>query len=227
MATLAEPLHDEPSRATLDELLLAYATGALPAAPALVVATHATLNPCARARLRRFEALGGALLEREAPAALAADAKAAVLARLDEAPPASQPPRSPAPPRGDGRLPAPLAGLLPAPLEALPWRRRMPGLKDWTLPALAGGKTRLMWVAGDTAIPRHTHRGLELTLVLRGSYHDGHARYGAGELQVADATVDHSPAVTGPDACLCLVVTDAPVRLTGRFGRLLNGLVRY
>jgi putative transcriptional regulator len=223
MATLAEPLRDGSSRATLDELLLAYATGALPEAPALLVATHATLNPAVRRRLRAFEAVGGELLEELEPVAMSGGAKADLLARLDEAPAAASTVRDSA----DARLPAPLAALLPNRLERLAWRRRLPGLKDWDLPALAGGKARLMWVAGRTAIPQHTHRGLELTLVLEGAYHDGAARYGAGDLQIADEAVDHRPLVTDPAACLCLVVTDAPVRLTGRIGRLFNRLVRY
>ena len=221
MATLAEPMRATAPRATLDELLLAYATGALAEAPALLVAAHATLNPAARRRLRAFEAVGGDLLAAQEPLAMSGDAKAQLLARLDE-------PAPPAPPRpAEARLPAPLAALLPGRLEDLPWRRRMPGLKDWDLPSLAGGKARLMWVAGHTAIPQHTHRGLELTLVLDGAYHDGAERYAAGDLQIADEAVDHRPAVTAAEPCLCLVVTDAPVRLTGRFGRLLNGLVRY
>jgi putative transcriptional regulator len=218
-----------PSLANSEELLLDYATGALPAAPSLVVATWLTLNPAARRQLGALEAIGGALLEESAPAPLAAGAKAALLARLDEAPGApATPAASPDPAAaGDRRLPAPLAALLPAPLERLAWRRRMPGLKDWDLPALAGGKARLMQVAGQTRIPRHTHRGLELTLVLRGAFEDGGQRFAAGDLQLSDPSVDHSPAVKARDACLCLVVTDAPVKLTGRFGRLLNGLVRY
>lgn len=211
-----------PSLANSEELLLDYATGSLPAAPSLVVATWLTLNPEARQRLGALEAIGGELLEESPSAPLAAGAKMALMARLDE-PQAAEPP----PATVDPRLPAPLAALLPAPLEALPWRRRMPGLKDWDLPALAGGKTRLMQVAGHTRIPRHTHNGLELTLVLRGAFEDGGRRFGAGDLQLSDPSVDHSPAVTAADACLCLVVTDAPVRLTGRLGRLLNRFVRY
>ncbi len=218
-----------PSLANSEELLLDYATGSLPVAPSLVVATWLTLNPAARRQLGALEAIGGALLEESRPASLAAGAKAALLARLDEPQDETLDEAQSAPPpvAGGRGLPAPLAALLPAPLEALPWRRRMPGLKDWDLPALAGGKARLMRVAGRTRIPHHTHNGLELTLVLDGAFEDGGRTYAAGDLQLADPSVDHSPAVTRREACLCLVVTDAPVRLTGRFGRLLNGLVRY
>jgi len=210
-----------PAHASQEELRLAFAAGALPAAPALVLATQMALDPACRREVAALESIGGLLLEDMAPAALAAGTRERVMAALD----------LPLPPlpgvAGDGRLPTPLAALLPAPLERLPWRRVTRSLKDWILPEMAGGRARLMWVAGGTAIPRHTHRGLELTLVLEGAYRDGERRFARGDLQLADDAVDHQPLVSEPAPCLCLVVTEAPVRLTGRIGRYLNRFVRY
>lgn len=207
-----------------DELRLAYAAGTLAEAPALVVATEAALNADCRREVAMFEAIGGQLLEEMPPAALSAGTRESVLAALNEpfdepAPPAVRPP--------PGGLPAPLARYLPAGLEALPWRRVTRGLKDWILPEMEGGRARLMWVSGGTAIPRHTHNGVEMTLVLEGCYRDGATLYSAGDLQLADGRIDHQPRVETAAPCLCLVVTDAPVRLTGRIGRLLNRFVRY
>ena len=48
-----------------------------------------------------------------------------------------------------------------------------------------------------------------------------------GRFASADAALDHQPTATGDKACLCLVVTDAPIRLTGKLGRLLNPLIKY
>ncbi len=49
-----------------EELLLDYATGALPEGPALAVSLHVALDPAARRTVERLPALGGALLEGEA-----------------------------------------------------------------------------------------------------------------------------------------------------------------
>ena len=48
-----------------DEILLSYAAGALPEAFGVVVASHISLCDDCRARMTGFDALGGAILERE------------------------------------------------------------------------------------------------------------------------------------------------------------------
>jgi putative transcriptional regulator len=42
----------------------------------------------------------------------------------------------------------------------------------------------------------------------------------------ADSQVDHRPVADEDEDCLCLTVTDAPLRLTGWLGRLLSPFVR-
>ena len=42
----------------------------------------------------------------------------------------------------------------------------------------------------------------------------------------ADSHVDHRPVADEDEDCLCLIVTDAPLRLTGWLGRLLNPFIR-
>ncbi len=69
----------------VDDLLIAHAAGKLPEPVGLAVATHLALNPAARARYRRYEAVGGALLDELEPAELAADAWERLEAQLDEA----------------------------------------------------------------------------------------------------------------------------------------------
>ncbi len=206
-----------------DDLLLAFAAGALPRAPSLVIAVQAAMRVDVRDELRDYEAVGGALLEDCAPASMSAGLRDKVLSALDEP---ALPPKADSP-TGDRRVPAPLWGYVGERLEALPWRWVMPGLKDYVFSAGDGGTTRLMWVQGGVKMPAHTHSGLELTLVLQGSYSDTSGRYQPGDLQLADASVDHRPVAERGDPCLCLVVTEAPVRLTGRLGRYLNRFVRY
>ncbi|MCE8470988.1 transcriptional regulator, partial [Rhodovulum sulfidophilum] len=66
-----------------DALLMSYAAGSLPEAFSLVVATHVSLCDECRARLAGFEAVGGAVLEAEEPAAaMAEDSLAATLRRI-------------------------------------------------------------------------------------------------------------------------------------------------
>ena len=88
-------------------------------------------------------------------------------------------------------------------------------------------RTRLMHIEPGRSVVQHSHRGLELTVLLQGAYGDCTGEFGRGDMQVADEEVDHKPVAFGSEDCLCLVVTDAPIRFTGPFGRLLNAFVRY
>jgi putative transcriptional regulator len=87
-------------------------------------------------------------------------------------------------------------------------------------------RTRLMRIKSGTAMPAHTHEGIELTLVLAGGFSDETGHFLRGDLAEADATIDHRPVADPGEDCLCLAVTDAPLRLTGPIGRLLNPFLR-
>jgi putative transcriptional regulator len=78
---------------------------------------------------------------------------------------------------------------------------------------------------GMTA-PRHTHGGHEYTLVLEGGFADGSEKFDRGDFALVDSTRHHEQ-VADPEGCLCLVVLDAPVRLTGLLGALVNPFLRY
>jgi putative transcriptional regulator len=210
---------------TVDDLLLAHAAGTLPEPVALIVATYLALNPAARARYRRYEAVGGVLLEAIEPAALASDAWARAEALLDTEP--QEPPHDHAMPAGDLTLPYPLRDYLPAPLGSLRWRS-YGAVAEIALPLdTPGYSTTLVRVRAGGQVPQHTHEGRELTLVLDGAFHDETGCYGRGDLVLADGSLNHRPTADPGQDCLCLTVTDAPRRLTGWIGRWLNPFIRF
>ncbi|QQS12271.1 MAG: cupin domain-containing protein [Rhodospirillales bacterium] len=203
------------------EMLLDYATGALPEGPALVVACHLSLAPESLELVADLEAVGGAMLAATPAAPMDDGALAAVLARLDDADEAAAP----------DAAPGPLAGLPPAVRAYVPegaaWSRVMPGVEEIALPLRDGRhNAALMRIGAGRAIPRHTHEGVEYTLVISGAFNDGERRYAAGDICVADASLDHRPAVDGVEACVCLAVSEASIVLTGPVGRWLNPLLR-
>lgn len=206
-----------------------YAVGRIDPGFGLAVATHLALNPLARAEVRRLEVLGGAMLEGAPVAAVADDALSGVLARLGavEQRPAAAVAR-PRPAERDELIPEPLARVLPRSVEKLAWRRVISGVEEYRIDMPAGeGKVSLLKIAPGRALPRHTHRGDELTLVLRGSYADAVGEFARGDMALLDDRVDHQPIAGSEDDCLCLVVTEAPLRLTGPFGRLLNPFIKF
>jgi len=219
------PAHHLP-----EELLLDHAAGSLPEALALVVATHLALCPACRAAAGDCEALGGALLGDLPAAALAEDALARTLARLD-AEEQEEPAAAGGAAVSESDIPQPLAGYLGGGLAALNWRRLTPGIAAAALrPAGAAADSafpaRLLRIAPGAAAPRHSHRGDEATLVLRGGFSDATGHYQRGDVQLADAGLDHRPRADGGQVCLCLVYSDAPLRLTGPLGRWLDPFIR-
>jgi len=208
------------------ELLVDYAAGALGEAESLVVATHLALCPDCRHEVERFEAVGGAMLQEIEPAALSAASRDAVMARLDDviaAPEVAAARRTPPEALAGLKLPQPLRSYLG---EAGPnWRRVIAGLAEHQL--LAGPhRAVLLRIDPSVAMPTHTHRGREHTLVLAGGFTDAAGHYLRGDFRSTDPSITHQPVADPGEPCICLAITTAPLRLTGRLARLLNPFLR-
>jgi len=219
-----------------EELLFDYAAGTLPEPLALFVASHLTFAPASRRTVREVEAVGGSMLTELEPASMSDDALERMLARLDEATESDSGGAGAVPIRG-GPTPGVAAGRAGEPggipdvlkryiqtddWASLPWVERSPNIREYKLMADRNGyKTRLMRLTGNTAVPEHTHEGSEYTLCLEGGFTDAGKEYWPGDVAVADGEVDHAP-VAVPEGCTCLIVTTAPLRMTGPVGRFLN-----
>jgi putative transcriptional regulator len=218
----AVPAEVRPTHHVTQELLVDYASGALAEAAAILVASHLVFCPVCRGELAEAEALGGALLGQAEPVAMAPQALDRVLARLDR----PEPPE-PAPIAGLPGLPRPLARHIGRPLESLAWRSLIPGLQMFPLQVAGGDKICLLRIKPGRGMPRHTHGGNEMTLVLGGSYSDRLGEFQRGDVAILDDTVDHRPVAGRHGDCICLAVTDAPLKLTGPIGRLFRPFVNF
>lgn len=205
-----------------EALLMGYAAGALPEAFNLVVATHVSLCDECRARLCAYEALGGSVLEDAGRAEVGAGSYEATLARIAAGP--KTPPR-PAPAR-QGIFPAPLAEYVGGGLDKVKWRRLGGGVRQAILPSSKAARVRLLYIPGGVAVPDHGHRGTELTLVLQGAFRDEIDRFGRGDMEIADETLEHTPVAEPGEACICLAASDAPLRFTSLIPRLAQPFFR-
>ena len=217
-----EGLIVKPEHHLSDELLTAYAAGLLAEPLVLLSETHLALCGACRSRDRELRAIGGALLEREAVAVVGDGLEARVLAAIDQT--VALPARPCA--RRAGDVPEPLARYVGPRFDQLKWRSRGPVSEIRLMPEQDGWVTRLLKIRPGATMPDHTHEGLEATLVIRGAFRDCTGRYGPGDVALVQGDLDHSPVADDEDTCICLAVTDAPLRLTGSFGRFLNPFVR-
>lgn len=212
--------HPEP------EMLLAYAAGALSEGAALAIACHASICRECRDEVRRLDAVGGEVMSEIAPAGLCDDALDRVLARLDEAV-APGPVAPPLDPETRTIVPRPLQRYLGGSLRSLSWHRVGRMFEEVRLPlSQSGVKATLMRIKPGQIMPRHSHGGLEYTLVLAGGYQDNGLAFRRGDYAELDSQQEHQPVADPDGECLCLVVLDAPVRLSGLMGRLINPFLR-
>jgi putative transcriptional regulator len=75
-------------------------------------------------------------------------------------------------------------------------------------------------------LPRHRHTGTEWTCVFEGAFTHAFGRYGAGDFDEADASVEHDPVVDAEHGCVCLVALQGHIELQGWLGRLIQPFVR-
>jgi putative transcriptional regulator len=207
-----------------EDLLWDYHRGALPAGLRLTVATHLEMCPHCRGDAAVFDAVGGALLEDIEGVELSDSALDLALARIER------------PDESVKRVAKPqrefLAGFeLPDTVSNAHIANRYwaaPGV--WMAPihvddAPRGSKTFLMHVKAGMTMPEHTHRGPEVTLVLKGRFSDVYGEYSRGDIALCADEHSHSPAILDED-CLCLVWQEAAIIPKTWLGKLLQPFAR-
>ena len=210
-----------------DELLLDYAAGGLGATLSLAIATHLALCPACRRSVSEMEALGGCLLDSVTPEPVTGSVFDAVMARLDaEEDQAGVGEYAVSDETVQQILPQPLRGYVGGDVGDLRWQRLGMGAYQFLIPTADDGVTaRLLRIPAGKPVPKHTHGGIELTLVLCGAFADVTGDYHRGDLQEADENLEHQPHAAPGEDCICLAVTDAPLRFKSFAARLVQPLL--
>ncbi|WP_407051200.1 ChrR family anti-sigma-E factor [Methyloraptor flagellatus] len=208
-----------------DQILAGYVAGDLPEPVRVLVESHLEISGANRSFVTDLEVLAGNELERLPPAGLR-DPDAMLAAILAERPAARIAPPRPRAPIASHTMPQALSRFLGRELDAIPWRTLLPGIREYRGTTVDGFNPILYSIRAGKPLPAHTHTGLELTLVLDGAFADESGRYGRGDVAVADDDIDHTPIAEMGRDCICFAVTEAPIRLTGRFSRFFNAFMR-
>jgi putative transcriptional regulator len=202
------------------ELLARFAAGTLDAGEHLAVAVHASGCSTCRRLVRAVEGIGGSTLEAIEPAPMKAGAFEAVMAKLDQSRPQ---PSASADSFADDDLPEILRHYR---IGRRRWVAPGVSMRPIELPGPSRSRAFLLRSNPGTHMLEHTHTGTELTCVLRGSFSHEGGRFGAGDFDFGDETLDHQPTVGAGEPCLCLVAMTGDLRINGFFGRLISPFVR-
>jgi len=174
-----------------------------------------------------FEALpqdfaAGALLSEETPSSLDSGALDAVLSQIDAAGDLDAAAKTRAATRkwADeiAALPSPLREAALDALDHSDWQFLAFGIRRLPLNIKGGGFAELMRVEPGSGVADHDHAADELTLIVTGGYHDGHAHFGAGEVSLARPDFVHAPKADPGEICYLLAVTYGPSKFQGVFG---------
>ena len=185
-----------------DATLLAFAAGTVGEAHGILVASHLAMCPTCRSAFRKAEGLGGGILELQTEQAVSDVCRAATLASLDAV--AAAKPKA----VSKSDLPLALARALGDILIAdIQWRKRAPGVSVFDVPLSKGSKTKLkmLKLGQGRTMPEHGHGGEELTLILKGSYHDKMGRFSPGDVADLDQEIEHQPIVDSDEDCICVI----------------------
>jgi len=220
---MTETIKHHPTEA----LLMAYAAGTLPEAFGLAIATHVSMCDTCRAHVESYEAVGGSVLEGAGTVDLAPSSFADTLALIGSDLLSAPEPMGPEAEIDSVReVPGPLHDYIGGTLADVKWRSVGMGVKQAVLETGGEGTARLLYIPAGMAMPDHSHRGTELTLVLRGAFRDDEDYFGPGDIEVADDTHHHTPVADISEDCICLAVTDAPLKFSRLLPRLAQPFLR-
>lgn len=211
---------DKISHHLTEDLIFGYSAGTLPEAVNLIVATHVSLCDECRAMLETCDAVGGAVLGMAEASEVSDDCLSGALQRIRDGAPQGT---GAAAPRGP--IPAPLHAYIGQSFDTVRWRSVGMGVRQSVLATSPEATARLLHIPAGTAVPDHGHKGLELTLVLKGAFEDAEGRFARGDIEIANAELDHMPIADIGEDCICLAVTDAPLRFKGWLPRLAQPFV--
>lgn len=217
-------LDSAPKHHPDDATLVSYASGGLSAGAKLLLQCHLACCEHCRERVAEAEAIGGGLLEHLPLAQMktSVDDICAKLDLLDAAPTFSTEQQPVTRPDWLPEWAEPIAQWLETDQN---WQRLAPGISQikFDQPEFSKDKAvRLLKISPGTCMPSHGHNGSELTLILSGSYCDETGRLCAGDVADLDPDIKHQPIADRDQDCICLIVTDAPLKFEGWIPKLMQ-----
>jgi len=220
-----------------DNLLTEYSSGSLATALGLVVCAHLQACPHCRKRVENLNKLGAAILNQSIAEAVEPETFEQLMTRIRKQDTevavknkASVQQELHATYLNDPLLkhvPKIIAKLLPRDVK-LKWERVSGALKTARLKTgQQDYEVASQRISSGGKVVEHDHGGLEVTMVLCGSFSDEDGVYNQGDFLVRHPGEVHRPTATQNQDCLCISVVEAPVKVTGLMGKFINPFLSF
>ena len=211
-----------------NDAILAYAAGNLSPARRAIMACQRDISEEVNREIAFHESIASGFMLEHENVPLSPDFFDNINARISELEPSDNKPASKAEDT-DTPLSRILKRLCGCSLSDIKWKMIVPGLG---VNAINGDRRTkktgeclyLLRGKSGVKIPEHSHRGEEWVLVLQGAYESGGVRYSAGDIHMSDESDEHSLQVVGAEECICLIMTEGPLKMKRVFLRLMQPL---
>ncbi|MEX2367034.1 MAG: ChrR family anti-sigma-E factor [Pseudohongiellaceae bacterium] len=208
-----------------------YATGNLSIAQALCVSVHMHYCQACKHKVNELANVGSTLFMQIEPVSVSNDCFSKLMAEVDslgqensvtENEPMQSSDSDPLVPV----LPVAIDKIAAGDLNNLKWHRLGKSFSYSRLDAGENRETSLVHIKAGGSIPHHSHRGDEITVILKGSFSYQEDHYHRGDFIVRSRGEKHRPVASQDEDCLCLVTLDAPVCMSNPLYRMLQPLLR-
>ena len=129
----------------------------------------------------------------------------------------------------DGLAPKSLRNMLGHGLKDMKWKSLVPGVAVHDIlgnrKTVNGDRLYLLKAKGGMRMPDHSHTGEEWTLILTGSYTVGEKRFTRGDMHIEGEDELHAPHIDEGEDCICLVMTQGPLKMQGWLPKVVQKVV--
>jgi putative transcriptional regulator len=203
--------------------LIEYASGTGSSAMAIAISTH--LHFCAecRQKVAEMESTAAVMFHEQSGIQMAAGGFDQLMSKIKSEPQRPVQAVKPAP----TRFPAVVEKLINRDTESLDWSSPMKNLRVSRLMTDETGLILgLHHMKSGGRVPNHTHRGNEISVVIEGGFSDAMGSYIPGDFIHLSTEHTHSPQADADGDCWLLSLVEAPVKLTGPMGLIVNPFLK-
>jgi putative transcriptional regulator len=207
-----------------EDAITDYALGTLSPAKHVMLACQSEISEDVAERVAFQEEIAASLIENGDGQALSPLFMGNALAALPQQEGASSSANE-----QDGLAPKSLRHMLGHGLKDMKWKSLVPGVAVHDIlgnrKTVNGDRLYLLKAKGGMKMPDHGHNGEEWTLILTGSYCVGEKRFTRGDMHIEGEDEIHAPHIDEGEDCICLVMTQGPLKMQGWLPKVVQKVV--
>ena len=211
------------------EMLLNHAMGNTNEAESLIISSHITYCSACKAEVAKYENIGGFYLKNHEELKVSKSLWNNLLDKIEDTTQDREKTnfldyRIKTSLENNGvRIPSFLHQYLPNASDTKNWSSTINNVKYYNINFNESDyKGKMLEIPPGKIMPKHSHEGVEATMVFHGGYSDESGNYNKGDLVILEDNEEHTPISSEETGCICLVVYSGSLKFKGLLGSILN-----